>query len=163
MYKFQFCPQCKSELVEKSVDGEPRVACPSQCCGFVHWGNPTPVLAGLVEYEGDIILGRNALWPEGMFGLISGFMEAGEAPEEGMAREVEEELGLQTSSVELIGNYPFVQMNQVLLCYHVRAEGLVLRGDELAEIKKVPPAELVPWRTGTGFAVRDWMMRRNLL
>lgn len=78
-----------------------------------------------------------------------------------MAREVEEELGLWATKMEFVGNYAFGKMNQVLLCYCVEAEGLLLRGDELAEIKKVPPDELVPWRFGTGLVVRDWLAGWN--
>ena len=59
-----------------------------------------------------------------------------------------------------MGNYAFEKMNQVLLCYYVEAEGLLLKGHELEEIKKVSPDELVPWRFGTGFAVRDWLAGR---
>ena len=64
-------------------------------CGYVHWNNPLPVVAAIVEYEGKILLARNAAWPEGMFALITGFLENGETPEEGIAREVLEETSLQ--------------------------------------------------------------------
>ena len=57
------------------------MACPDTSCGYVHWDNPLPVVAAIVEYEGRILLARNAAWQEGMFALITGFLENGETPE----------------------------------------------------------------------------------
>lgn len=159
--QYKYCPLCTSELTDQTIDGEPRLACSSETCSFVHFNNPTPVVAAIVEYEGNIILGRAPAWPEGMFGLITGFLEAGETAEEGIVREIEEELGLQTTDLNFIGNYSFHQANQILICFHAEAEGLILRSDELAEIKKVPPAELQPWRFGTGPAVADWLASKG--
>ena len=158
--KYNYCPLCATELTHMEVEGEMRDACPSETCSFVHYNNPTPVVAGIIEYEGNIILARNTGWPEGMFGLITGFLEADESPEEGMARELKEELALDTINMSFIGNYPFHQRNELLIAFHVEAEGLILRNEEIAEIKKVHPDELEPWRFGTGFAVRDWLANR---
>jgi len=63
-------------------------------CGWTHWTNPTPVLAAIVEVDGKVLLARNAAWPPKMFALITGFMEAGESPQEGVARELKEETNL---------------------------------------------------------------------
>ena len=76
---------------------------------------------------------------------------------------IAEETGLHGEVVELIGVYSFYRMNQVILAYHVRAEGQIRLGEELAEVKRVPPAKLQPWPHGTGMAVRDWLVARNLL
>jgi NAD+ diphosphatase len=73
-----------------------RLRCPA--CGWTHWNNPTPVLAAVIECTdrgGRVLLARNAAWPGRMFALITGFMEAGETPQEGITREVAEETHLQ--------------------------------------------------------------------
>jgi len=86
----KFCQVCATPLewIALMEDGGPkeRLRCPN--CGHTHWNNPTPVLAAIVEYRGQVLLARNAAWPGKMFALITGFMEAGETPEEGIAREV---------------------------------------------------------------------------
>ncbi len=99
--------------------------CPDTTCGFVHWNNPLPVVAAIVEYEGKILLARNAAWVEGMFALITGFLENGETPEEGIAREVLEETSLHAESVELVGVYEFIRKNELIIAYHVKAHGTV--------------------------------------
>lgn len=158
---FTFCPRCAQRLVERELDGKMRRLCEREGCGFVAWGNPTPVVAALVEHEGQVLLVRGRNWPPKMFGLVTGFLEAGESPEAGVLREVREELGLEGSVVELIGNYPFEMKNEVLLAYHVRATGSVRLGLELEAHKPLPPEKLKPWPFGTGLAVAEWLARRG--
>jgi NADH pyrophosphatase NudC (nudix superfamily) len=157
----KFCPHCASSLVLREIAGRVRPACPEAACGYVFWDNPLPVLAGLVERDGLIVLVRNHTWPQKMFGLVTGFMERDETPQEGVAREVREELGLDTLSAELIGLYPFQRKNELILAYHVVAEGEIVLNEELAEYRLIPPAKLRPWDFGTGLAIRDWLARRT--
>ncbi|WP_220347750.1 NUDIX domain-containing protein [Alkalilimnicola ehrlichii] len=112
----RYCPYCQTELIALSLGGAERQACPDQTCGFVYWNNPVPVLAAVVEHEGEVILARNVGWPEKVFGLITGFMEQNESPEVGILREVEEELGLQGRVASFIGNYAFSQ--KIRLFWH---------------------------------------------
>jgi NADH pyrophosphatase NudC (nudix superfamily) len=117
-------------------------------------------VAALVELEGSIVLARNHAWAEGVFGLVTGFLEAGESPEAAVAREVAEELGLMTSGVSLIGVYPFERKNEIIIAYHVETSGEIVLNEELAEFRLIAPEKLRPWDFGTGLAVRDWLARR---
>lgn len=157
----KYCPQCKTELKFAEIDGVKRLSCPSPSCDFVYWDNPTPVVAGIVELEGNVVLVRNPGWPEKMFGLITGFLEKGETPEECILREVEEELGLGGEIGGFIGNYSFFEMNQLLLVYHLHASGDIRLGDELEAYKQIPVSNLRPWSFGTGLAVKDWLERQK--
>lgn len=161
---YRFCPRCATPLETGVVDeGQPRLRCPDRACGYVHWDNPVPVVAAIVEHQGDIILARNRAWPPKMFALITGFLEKGDPhPESGVLREVEEELGLKGRVAEFVGHYPFERMNQIIIAYHVVAEGEIQLGEELVEYRRVPPAQLRPWPAATGLALRDWMLKRGL-
>jgi NAD+ diphosphatase len=142
--------------------GHERRVCSDPACGFVQRTNPTPAVGALVELDGDIILARNALWPEGWFALITGYLEAGEEPTAAVAREVKEELNLDAVAIYPIGNYIFERKNEVMLCYHVVATGEVTLGAELSDYRRCRPHELKPWPRATGFAVADWMKARGL-
>ena len=157
---WRFCPQCGGALEMREAGGLPRPTCPDEACGFVLWDNPVPVVAALVEYEGRVVLARNVAWPENAFGLVTGFLERDEAPEAAVAREVAEELGLAVSAVSLIGLYPFARMNQLLIAYHVVAQGRIVLNEELAEVRLIEPGRLKPWDFGTGLAVADWLKSR---
>lgn len=157
---WRFCPQCGGALELREAGGFMRPSCRSETCGFVLWDNPVPVVAALVEHEGRIVLARNVAWPENAFGLVTGFLERDEAPEVAVAREVAEELGLAATAVSLIGLYPFTQKNQLLIAYHVVAEGRIVLNEELAEVRLIEPARLKAWDFGTGLAVADWLLAR---
>ena len=157
---YRFCPRCAAELSVGHSGGRDRNRCTA--CGFVHWNNPAPVVAALLQVGDEILLARNAAWPPKTFALITGFLEAGETPEEGIAREVKEETDLDAQRIDLIGVYEFTRKNELIIAYHVVATGSVRLSEELAEFRMVPPHKLRPWRAGTGMAVADWMRARGL-
>ena len=160
MPQMKFCPSCAAPLLPKKSDGRVRLCCDADGCEYVFYDNPTPVVAALIEHGGTVLLVRNKEWPEKWYGLVTGFLEKDESPEEGVLREVREELGLRGEVMSLIGAYPFPEMNQVIIAYHVRAYGEIQTNDEIAGVKAVPPDKLRPWPLGTGLAVRDWLARR---
>jgi ADP-ribose pyrophosphatase YjhB (NUDIX family) len=162
MPEFVYCPRCARTLVEREESGLVRRACPENTCGFIFYDNPIPVVAALVEYDGAVVLVRSHGWPADWYGLVTGFLERGEAADAGALREVKEELGLDGRIVRLIGVYPFERMNQIIIAYHVAATGTLALGDELAGHKLVPPDRLRPWRSGTGDAVADWLASRSM-
>jgi NAD+ diphosphatase len=161
---FNFCPVCATELalLGQEEDGglKHRLRCPA--CDFTHWNNPTPVLAAIVEIDGQVLLARNAAWPQGTLGLITGFMEAGETPEEGIAREIAEETNLQVSALSLVGVHDFQRMNQIIITYHAVAHGSVQLSPELAEYRLLAPERVKCWRAGTGLALADWLRGRGI-
>ncbi len=158
---FKFCPRCARPLDTVEYHGVQRHRCPDKACGFVHWNNPVPVVAAIIEHEGRVLLARNKLWPEKFFGLVTGFLEKDETPENGVLREVEEEVGLKGAIAGFVGHYGFPQMNQLIIAFHVTASGTITLNDELAEYKLLAPEQVRPWPTGTGHAMRDWLAARG--
>ncbi len=158
MSEFKFCPLCSASLSwVKRLEDEAQVTrlrCSS--CAWTHWNNPTPVLAAIVQWKGKILLARNAAWSERRFALIAGFMEANESPQEGVAREVFEETQLEVRQWNLVGVYDFQKKNQILIVYHVVADGEVRLSKELLEYQLYEPQDIICWPTGTGYAVADW-------
>ncbi len=161
---FQFCPLCATPLKTATAleDSGPkeRIRCPA--CAWTHWNNPTPVLAAVVQYRGQLLLARNAAWSGKMFALITGFMEAGESPEDGISREVKEETNLDCNAVNLLGVYDFQRMNQVIIAYHVVAEGEVALSPELAEYRLYDYDKVKCWPAGTGYALAHWLRSQGV-
>ncbi len=157
-----FCPHCGLTLQMRDVSGTQRLACPESPDNYTFWDNPIPVVAAVIELDGKVILARNRGWPEKVFGLVTGFLERGETPEQGVLREVREELGLDGSVRDFLGLFPFFRMNQLIIAYDVAASGAVALGEEIVEVKAVPPDKVRPWDFGTGPAVREWLDRRGI-
>lgn len=116
-----------------------------------------------MERAGQIILARGNGWPDKMFGLITGFLERDETPQQAVAREVKEELDLDAGSVALIGVYPFFRKNEVIIAFHVEATGEIRLNEELAEYRLIAPSKLRPWEAGTGLAVADWLRSKGFV
>jgi NADH pyrophosphatase NudC (nudix superfamily) len=166
-HAFNYCPNCATalQMLARMEDGGEKSRLRCVACDWTHWNNPTPVLAAIIEmpeHGGQVLLARNAAWPGRMFALITGFMEAGETPEEGIAREVKEETSLTVDSLKLVGVYDFQRMNQIIVAYHAVAHGEVVLSPELAECRLYRPEDIKCWRAGTGYAVADWLTARGI-
>jgi NAD+ diphosphatase len=160
---FKFCPQCATPLAHicQAEDGGDKVRLRCPACDYTHWNNPTPVLAAVIEYEGKILLAQNAAWSGKMFALITGFMEAGETPEGGIAREIKEETSLNTTELNLIGVYDFQRMNQIIIAYHAVCHGEVKLSPELVDYRLFEFDQVKCWPAGTGYALADWLRSRG--
>lgn len=161
---FKFCPQCATPLewITSLEDGGAKERLRCTACAYTHWNNPTPVLAAIIEYEGKVLLARNAAWPGKMYALITGFMEAGESPEEGIRREIQEETALNVTALDLVGVYDFQRMNQVIIAYHAQAEGEVRLSPELVDYRLYALEDVKCWRAGTGQALAKWLSSRGI-
>ena len=160
---FNFCPQCATPLtfITLAEDGGDKERLRCTACDFTHWNNPTPVLAAVIEYHGQILLARNAAWPEKTYALITGFMEAGETPQEGIAREIAEETSLNTTELNLLGVYDFQRMNQVIIAYHAVCHGDVHLSPELVDYRLFDLAKVKCWPAGTGYALAEFLRSRG--
>jgi NAD+ diphosphatase len=163
MSDYRYCPVCASALAFQSLeeDGGAKERLRCTTCDWTHWNNPVPVLAAVIEYGEHILLARNAAWEGKMYALITGFMEAGETPEDGIRREIREETNLETSALSLIGVYDFQRMNQIIIAYHAQCEGEIRLSPELVDYRLFAPGEVMCWPSGTGQALATWLRTRG--
>ena len=161
--QFRYCPHCAHPLETQRIENIMRQVCSAPNCGYVFWNNPVPVVAALVEYQGQFILARNAQWPRRIYSVITGFMEREETPEQAVVREVQEELNLDSMITQFIGHYPFAEMNQLILAFAVRATGELKMNAELAETKLLALDQLKTYDFAplhiTSAIVNDWLAR----
>ena len=163
--EYKFCPVCTEPLESKTVGGAKRKQCTDKECVFVFWNNPTPVLAAITDRRDEVILIQAIGWPKHWYSLVPGFHEAGETAEEGVLREVKEELGLNGTVQSLVGVYSFFEMNQVIIAYDVLIDegDIALDPNELVDYKIIKTQELKTWPSGTGQAAKDWLASRGIV
>jgi NAD+ diphosphatase len=150
------CGLCGGIL--SAIESKPGQRLCASGCGEITYLSPIPVVAAIIEHPTGIVLVRSHGWPDDWYGLVTGFLEPGESPQEAILREVREELSVEGSVAALIGAYAFPLMNQVIIAFHMYAKGsIVLDRHELADFKFVQRRDLVPWDFGTGPAVRDFL------
>jgi len=157
-----YCPKCRSELEHGAeADQVERLKCSNAQCDYVFWNNPTPVVAAIIETQGRVMLVHHVHWPKKMLGLVSGFLESCEHPDEAIKREITEETALQVDALEFIGLYTFAQQNQLIIAYAARCSGEITLNEELDRYKLIEHDNVVPWAFGTGPAVRDWLAQQR--
>lgn len=100
--KYSFCPKCGGRLALRPVDQHEQLVC-TQCC-FVFYQNSKPCVGALVIDQGKLLLVQRAIEPfKGYWDIPGGFLELGEHPETGAAREIFEETGLHIQLGNLLG------------------------------------------------------------
>ena len=98
-----FCATCGAAS-EITMAGWQR-GCPA--CGAQHFLRTDPVVIMLVTRGNQVLLGRSAAWPEGMYSLLAGFVEPGETIEAAVRREVAEETGIKVGAVRYLASQPW--------------------------------------------------------
>ena len=163
--EYSFCPLCTETLETKALGGAERRKCTNKECEFVFWNNPTPVLAAITHRSDEVILIQAIGWPKHWYSLVTGFHEAGETAEEGVLREVKEELGLNGTVQSLVGVYSFFEMNQIIIAYDVLVDDgdITLDTKELVDYKIIKTQELKTWPSGTGQATKDWLAAQGII
>ncbi len=153
---FNYCPNCGAKTRLTTIEEQKVKTCAAQC-GFAHFNNPTPVAAVIVETPEGVVLAHNVAWPEGMFSIITGFVDPLELPIDTVIRETQEELGLKAYDIKYVGQYMFKAKNQLIIAYAVKAQGSITLNHELDNYKIVPVEKLKGWPGATGGAVSDWI------
>lgn len=133
--QWQFCPLCRTDLVDQSWDGKMRRYCSS--CGFVYWERPLPAAAVLISdahRPGQIVLVRRRYPPdEGQWTLPGGGIEAGESAEQAAVREAIEETGLIVVVDAQLGTWSTPTAETIITFYITHADGGRLKAGTDAE------------------------------
>jgi len=127
----QFCSVCASPLALSA--GERSKKCPG--CAHQFFPKVTPATIVLVEDGPRILMTRAPHFPQGMYGLVAGFVESGESLEACVAREVAEETGLAISDITYFGSQPWPFPHQLMVGFVARYAGgeIVVDKGELEE------------------------------
>lgn len=88
--------------------------------GGEHFPRTDPAVIVLIEHEGRVLLGSNALWETNRFSLLAGFVEAGESAEHTVVREVFEEAGVRVDRVTYVASQPWPFPRSLMLGFRAR-------------------------------------------
>ncbi|MGB3810945.1 MAG: NAD(+) diphosphatase [Parvibaculum sp.] len=143
-----FCSVCgtRTEMAEAGY----KRACPS--CKAEHFPRTDPVVIMLATHGDTCFLGRQKIWPKGMFSALAGFIEPGESIEEAVARELHEEAGLSTASVSYHSTQPWPYPSSLMIGCMAVAENDTFKidGIELSEGRWFSRAEVKAVLAGKG-------------
>jgi NAD+ diphosphatase len=154
----QFCGRCGEATTESQSDRS--TVCAG--CKLNFYPRLSPSIIVLVHKGDEVLLGRNHMFPEGLFSTLAGFVEPGESIEETVIREVKEEVGVNVSNLSYRGSQPWPFPNSLMLGFHAEYQSgdIVLQEDEIAEADWFACTEL-PLIPGK-FAISRWLIDEYL-
>lgn len=125
----RFCGRCGQTTLFHS--GERALHCSH--CDHNWYPRLSPCVIVVVRRGRQILLARAPHYPQGLYSLIAGFIEAGESAEEAVRREVAEETGLRVGNVRYRGSQSWPFPHQLMLGFSADYQGgnLVLQKDEI--------------------------------
>ncbi len=142
----KFCSQCGTPNIRKLLEGDNRERDLCDACGAVHYQNPRLVVGTLPIFGDKILLCLRAIEPRAnTWTLPAGFMELGEAIDEGAARETQEEAGVRIELGQLYTVINIPHVDQVHVYFLAKALGPELDpGPETLEARWYGLDE-IPW------------------
>ncbi|TMF86913.1 MAG: NAD(+) diphosphatase [Chloroflexi bacterium] len=137
-----FCGRCGHPT--HPVDSERARAC--EACGASYFPRINPAVIMRVQRRGRMLLARNRNFRGPFFSVLAGFVEPGEALEETVAREVEEEVGLEVTRVRYFGSQSWPFPSQLMIGFVATAgPGQIdLRDSEIEEARWFAPGDELP-------------------
>ena len=125
------CGYCGS--IKTFSDSEEALFC--KCNNIMVYPTISPCVLALIHKDKKILLARNALFPEGLFSALAGFIEVSETAEECVEREVFEEVSLKVKNVKYFGSQSWPFPSQLMLAYICEYESgeINVDGKEIVE------------------------------
>lgn len=154
LHLFKYCPKCGSSHFEEHNFKSKKCA----DCGFVYYFNSSAAtVAFILNSKNELLVCRRAKDPaKGTLDLSGGFIDMYETAEEGVAREVREETGLEVIKTDYLFSYPNTYlysgflvhtMDMFFLC-RVKDDAVVEAMDDVADSFWMPLDEIRPEEFG---------------
>lgn len=151
---FRYCPRCGGAHFE--INDEYSKKCHD--CGFIYYINPVASTVAFIlrEEKGEgcelLVVRRGKEPAKGTLDLPGGFCDLGETAEEGVAREVREETGLEVEQAEFLfslpNEYPYsgfvVHTMDFFFRCTVRNTQVAQAMDDAAEMMWIPLQDICP-------------------
>ncbi len=150
----RFCGRCSTEMTQHPLDRAKQ--CPD--CGLISYPRLSPSIIVLIRRGEEMLLARNARWPQGMFSTLAGFVEPGESIEQTVHREVLEEVGLRVKQLRYFGSQSWPFPNSLMLGFHAVYDGgdIVCQDGEIADARWFRYDQLPSVPPGT--AISRWLI-----
>lgn len=90
-----YCSRCGSKSRMHPVENA--MCCDH--CGYRQYPRINPCIIALITRGDEVLLARNVSFKPGYFSCIAGFIEPGESAEQGLQREIYEEVGVRVKNI----------------------------------------------------------------
>jgi len=141
-----FCARCGQPSAPAEGGWQRRCT----ACNAQHFPRTDPVVIMLVTRGDKVLLGRQRIWPPGLYSLLAGFMEPGETIADAVRRETFEETSVRVGRVGFLASQPWPFPASLMLgCWAEALSGEIVIDAEIEDARWVSRAEVAMALEGT--------------
>ena len=158
-----YCGVCGKATI--ATKGGHQRNCTKKGCACLHFPRTDPAVIMLVKDGDRVLLGRQKIWPEGLYSTLAGFVEPGETIEHAVAREVYEESGIIVKDIIYQHSQPWPFPSSLMLGFTAEActKKINLNDAELEDAKWFTRSEMLNFEEQEKFLPRKVSVSRRLI
>jgi NAD+ diphosphatase len=138
-----FCPRCGSPTQVTAAGA-------SRWCDHCHHDlfprTDPAVIVAVLDAKDRLLLAHQRVWPDGLYSVVAGFVEAGESLTQAVQREVAEEVGLDVTDITYRDSQPWPFPRSLMLGFTARAMTAtpVPDGHEIGQVRWFSRSQIGP-------------------
>ncbi len=111
----RFCGRCAQPL--QPAPGDLALACPHCRARYYPQVAPAVIVAVSRNNGQELLLAHNRSFEDNIYGLLAGFIEAGETAEQAVSREIMEEAGISVRNIRYLRSQPWPFPNSLMVAF----------------------------------------------
>jgi NAD+ diphosphatase len=158
-----YCGVCGKVTI--ATKGGHQRNCTKKGCACLHFPRTDPAVIMLVKDGDRVLLGRQKIWPAGLYSTLAGFVEPGETIEHAVAREVYEEAGIIVKDIIYQHSQPWPFPSSLMLGFTAEActKKINLNDAELEDAKWFTRSEMLNFEEQEKILPRKVSVSRRLI
>ena len=158
-----YCGVCGKATI--AIKGGHQRNCTKKGCACLHFPRTDPAVIMLVKDGDRVLLGRQKIWPAGLYSTLAGFVEPGETIEHAVAREVYEEAGIIVKDITYQHSQPWPFPSSLMLGFTAEActKKINLNDAELEDAKWFTRSEMLNFEEQEKILPRKVSVSRRLI
>jgi len=158
-----YCGVCGKATI--ATKGGHQRNCTKKGCASLHFPRTDPAVIMLVKDGDRVLLGRQKIWPAGLYSTLAGFVEPGETIEHAVAREVYEEAGIIVKDITYQHSQPWPFPSSLMLGFTAEActKKINLNDAELEDAKWFTRSEMLNFEEQEKILPRKVSVSRRLI
>ena len=158
-----YCGLCGKATI--ATKGGHQRNCTKKGCACLHFPRTDPAVIMLVKDGDRVLLGRQKIWPAGLYSTLAGFVELGETIEHAVAREVYEESGIIVKDIIYQHSQPWPFPSSLMLGFTAEActKKINLNDAELEDAQWFTRSEMLNFEEQEKFLPRKVSVSRRLI
>ena len=158
-----YCGVCGKATI--ATKGGHQRNCTKKGCACLHFPRTDPAVIMLVKDGDRVLLGRQKIWPAGLYSTLAGFVELGETIEHAVAREVYEESGIIVKDIIYQHSQPWPFPSSLMLGFTAEActKKINLNDAELEDAQWFTRSEMLNFKMQEKFLPRKVSVSRRLI